>query len=198
MQITVGRATWDGEPDVVLFPEPGSVIANWSEDLAARVVPVLAYDRSLIDVSKHGLVAVVVWDDPAFSYLDAKQAEDGRLVLPDLTSLRPLDDPFDRAASRRRFGTGLRLERLTLPLDAPTEMPDWDYQTRFAEVLREVSGAAAQCCFDIYPRYVQDPGYVSEAYRIACELDCELVGVGAGVFYVYVASDGVSVEMQMS
>ena len=197
ISVLIGRPTQEFTPGVTLFPDPKEVISNWNASLAARVVPVIAIDRQRIDPNTQGRALIVVWDDPGFSFLSMEQDDDGRMQLPNLSHLQTLDDPFDRQTMRARFGIGLTLERVTVPIAPPELVPDWNWQSRFGFALEEATkarNAMDLIRFDTYPCFMQDPGYRDDAYPILCELSREALNIGAGTFYV----TGSSIEMQMT
>jgi hypothetical protein len=196
-RVVIGHPSHEATPGVSLFPDPEAVIENWSAEMAARVVPVIAIDRQLLDPSTQGRAVVVVWDDPGFSFLSMEPGEDGRMQLPDLSELQPLDEPFDRHAMRARWGMGLTLERLHLPIAPPEQIPDWDWQSRFGRALAAATGARNAMDlirFDTYPCLMQDPGYRDDAYPVLCEISREALGIGAGTFY----ASSSFIEMQMT
>ena len=201
--VLLGHPTHEATPGIELFPDPAEVIVDWSPTLADRVAPVLSLELARLDPAQSGRLVIVVWDDPAISFLTLQTGGEGRARLPEAAaSFRPLDEPFERHALREEIGVGLALERLTLPLGPPRQMPDWDWQDRFGKALQAATGRFSvldEIRFETYPCFMQDPGCSLDPFLYRCELNREAVGVGAGTFYVSSGPEGsFDIEMQMT
>ena len=155
--------------DLELFPDPRKVFAEWTEEIAARIIPVALFDLSLEDRDASGPACFLYYDDVQVSFLSWKT--EGGLITElegDWREIAPLYDPPDLEAMAKRPGLNLRLESYEIDIGVPSEYEDW--ADVFAEKM-DALDAWDLYCLRIgggFPIYVQgdtpldDPGFVAQ------------------------------------
>lgn len=175
--------------DCELFPDPESVFANWNAELAARFLPVAAFDLKLVDADARGRGVFLYYEDPAVSFLEWS-TRDGRIVEfeCDWRAVRPFDESPLPAEFIERRGAYLAFDAFEIDIGPPSEYePDGSWTNEFDECCTAAGYPDALQKLRLgggYPCYVQGetpddgPGFIAE-------LPCGAYDLSPQYFYLF-------------
>lgn len=189
--------------DFELFPDPASVFANWSAELAERFLPVASFDLSLVGEGDQGRGVFLYYEDPAVDFL-AWKTVDGRITEfeCDWRSVRPFEEsPLPKEYIERR-GKYLSFDRFEIEIGPPSQYVDTEdsWGTVFSERCDDAGFPDALQQLRIgggYPCYVQ--GTVpDDGPGFAAELPCSNYDLMPQYYYLFSfgAPDGANGEFQ--
>ncbi len=167
------------ETAIELFPDGNKVFADYSPELASRVLPVASFDAKVIN-EEPGPCVFLYYEDPAVDFLEWQT--DGRLIthLKQAKEIRPFSEKPDTKKIIEQLG-GSHLSPETYEID--TELPSAYKPERWAEVFEnkmlEAGAIDIFNCLRIgggYPCFVQGqqpsdgPGFMAELPALYYEL----------------------------
>lgn len=202
-RFVVHIATLGPEGPVELFPDPTAIFAEWTPDLAARVIPVVRFDLALLgEDGESGTGLFLYYEDVSCSFLDWTW-RDGRIVNvnPAWRDLRPLREiPTRETLAQRAGGTHARLIRHEVELPALSNLGEFAWVRAFEKALQN-DGAKQplqRLRLGGHPCYVQSDAYVDDDTFVTAELPTSALGLDPMYLYLFGAGDSYSQLMQMT
>ncbi len=182
MKRRVQFAVPSAEPtDCELFPDPRRIFADWNEDLAARILPVAAFDLSRAGEGDAGPAVFLHYDDVEPDFLSWQTKEGLIIEIKDWQQIDPFQDPPDLAKIRAELGGYLRFEEYEIEIGEPSEYEE-SWGSVFSDLCNDLEIEDAMGRLRIgggYPVYVQStwgepedgPGFVAELPTAGYHLD---------------------------
>ena len=172
----------------MLFPDPHSVIANWSDDMATRILPVALFDLSLTDIEQPGPALFLHYDDPWPDFL-AWKTQDGMIIeIEGLDNIQPFRETPNLDRIGRRVGSYLDFEQCEIDIGVPSDFSDGSWEDRFMELCEEwvESPGNRLRIGGGYPVYVQSTwGEPDDAPGFVAELPSAQFGLDPRYYYLF-------------
>lgn len=201
-RFTVQLATIGDEGPIELFPDPTEVFAEWTPELASRLIPVARFDLTLCGDGSSGTGVFLYYEDVACTFLEWTW-EDGRIVSlhPAWRDLRPLREiPSRQALVRRAKGTRAHLTSHEVEVAALSSVGEFTWSRAFETALRD-HGAAnplGRLRLGGHPCFVQSGGYVDDDTFVTAELPTSALGLDPMYLYLFAEGSSCSQLMQMT
>lgn len=188
---------------IELFPPPEDVVAGWSDEMAARLLPVARFDLALCeDPELSGTGVILYYEDVRCSFLEWAM-QSGRIVEIDARwkQLRPFEErPSSEGLARALGGSHATLERHAVELPSVEQTGKLEWARRFEVALREqgARNPLGRLRLGGHPCYVQAEGYVDDATFVLAELPASCLELAPMYFYLFGDGTRFSQEMQMT
>lgn len=189
MQDTIHLAqTSKTKTPFALFPKPESVIDNWNDDMASRLLPVAQFSLEFLGGSTQN-ACFFYYEDMIQSFLNASLLDNGKVHLDDhWRELSPLEEPPDITAIQDYHGAFLAYEKFDISMGVPSDyVENSGWNAVFEQTLIEAGALKPLTRARIggrFPCYVQ--GVVDhDDERLMAELPAGFYDLMPSYLYLY-------------